>query len=40
MLVKKTDWGVKRWDSWDSEENEEKDVVMIDSKTDEMPHAV
>lgn len=38
--MKKTDWGVKRWDSWDSEENEEKDVVMIDSKTDEMPHAV
>ena len=35
MLVRKTDWNVKRWNPWESEEKEEKDVV-IDSETDEM----
>ena len=35
VLVTKTDWNVKRWNPWESEEKEEKDVV-IDSETDEM----
>ena len=39
-LVTKPDWDDKRWDLWESEESEEEDVVVIDIKTVETPHAV
>lgn len=37
MLVMKPDWDAKRWSCWDSEENEDKDVMVMTVKRMEGP---
>lgn len=36
-LVTKPDWGMKRWNPWEREENRTEDAVVIDSGMEEHP---
>ena len=39
-LVPKPDCYARRWNSWESEESEEEDVVLIDSEMDQILPAI
>lgn len=39
VLVTKPDWGALTWNPWENNENEQE-VVVIDSEVDGMPHAI
>ena len=40
MFMTKPDWDTKRWNTWESEENEEDDFMVISSEMNEKPGAV